>query len=82
MGYVYKSIDVCVECETKLTHHQKMYSNATCPHCGNTVNGTVVDSKKMVVKIIYNYPKWHFWKLLSKQPRITVVEQFDVKVDE
>ncbi len=49
------SIDVCTKCEKRLTDNQLLYSNATCPHCGNTDRGTVIDYKKITLRKVITY---------------------------
>ena len=34
----------CIECAKELSWSKKMGSLGTCPHCGNTVPGTIVDT--------------------------------------
>ncbi len=36
----------CTVCEERLTTRQQMYSDGCCPHCGNTVEGTIVATFK------------------------------------
>lgn len=30
----YKTIWFCIECDHKLTDHERMYSHGRCPYCG------------------------------------------------
>jgi hypothetical protein len=57
----FKSIDVCVNCEEQLNSAQQMYSNGTCTHCGYTVDGTICDTKKIVLMKVYESPWWNIF---------------------
>lgn len=55
------SIHVCVKCNSRLSNHQRMYSDGVCPKCGNVTGRTICDTYKVVIKKINKSPWWKFW---------------------
>lgn len=44
----YTNIGRCKRCHHQVSWQEKMHSHGTCPYCGNTSGGTVVDTYKEV----------------------------------
>lgn len=42
----YRAVYRCVNCKTKLSNDECMYSGGVCPHCGNVARGTVCETEK------------------------------------
>ncbi len=40
----------CVKCDASLSIRERIYSDGCCPHCGNTIDSTFVDTKKETVQ--------------------------------
>ncbi len=54
----------CVWCHKTICQYDRMYSDAVCPYCGNTVAGTIVDTYKMSyrLELVEKSPWYLFWK--------------------
>ena len=58
----YYSLNCCTNCHNILTSNQQMYSNGTCPMCGNISKSTIVDSyKRLAYRVEVTQPWWKFW---------------------
>lgn len=57
-------IDVCVECDKKLSDRQRGYSGGICPFCGHNSYGTFCITNTVIAKEIKHNNKkwWQFWK--------------------
>ncbi len=42
----YRAVYRCVNCKTKLSDDERMYSGGVCPHCGNVAQGTICETEK------------------------------------
>lgn len=67
------SIDVCSNCEHRLTKYELMYSNGTCPHCGYNCRGTVCDHKRVILRSIKHY-KW--WQIFGRKTTYEAQDKF------
>lgn len=70
MKSTYYHINICINCEKRLSEYQIMYSEGTCKFCGNTNNSTIVDTKKLRIKQTRINPIWMFWKKQFKREAI------------
>jgi phage FluMu protein Com len=57
------TVKVCASCHKHLTEGQRMYSSGTCPKCGGSNSGTIVDTTKMVIRSKLIGKWWKFWDI-------------------
>lgn len=58
-------IDVCPNCNERLSFCQVMDSNGVCPHCGHAARSTVCAHKTVVLRKVKTWTGkwWQFWKV-------------------
>lgn len=61
------SLNLCIKCQRALSQSDRMHSNGTCPHCGNTNDSTVVNTTKCVYTMTRINPWWKPWKKQFKR---------------
>lgn len=71
----WKTVYICRECRGQLSFHQMMNSKGTCPKCGQTSKGTVVDCVKFSKRKVTTKFGWKFWQTVVRTEYKGVVPQ-------
>lgn len=62
---IYRNIKVCSSCNERLSDREVYYSNGTCPRCGATASGTIVNYQKVVIEEDDEMPKGIVWGVVG-----------------
>jgi len=55
-------IDVCTNCESRMSYWVMYNSGGVCPKCGYNSYSCACDSRDVVLKEIKHHKWWEFWR--------------------
>ena len=57
----WKTIKLCIECETELSDYIINNNNGICPNCLRVSNSTTIDHKSYLKRFVSTRKWWQFW---------------------